>query len=560
MNWDELDNGERYVCSRMCEQSLLFFSRSMFRFNDGGQFMVNWHHHLICDELEKIESGETDNLIINVSPGGSKTHLVSICFPARGLAREPKSRFLMVSYSAELVGLNSTSMRDLVKSHEFQEMWPTPIASDSNDKKLWQITDEKGRKQGAFRGASNGGQIMGFRAGRLQQDKYYGTLILDDVSNPVDMLTEKRRENSNRIWERIRSRYGSPKTPTVLIQQRLHEMDATGFKLDTMRLVKEESTPWREVYEPAKSGGKRWVRIVIPALIDDEYVNSLPEKYRRRVTGEFYGTDDKGRFSYWPEKETLDSLLELEHTSPYMFKAQYQQEPVALSGKLMPPSVWHYWNRASMPNFEWRFITGDTALKPKEVNDFTVFAVWGVANGNLYLIDYIRGRWVSPKMRAQFLRFVGKHNNAAEFPIEKWGKLRSAHVEDAASGIGLLQELRTKLPIGLCGYKPNRFGKAASCSDTLPFLETEDSSGRVFLCEDMDGGTEDQAYKGGHLTHWIAEHAAFTGEDGKGYDDCCDNTFMAVTIGLRNEIVSGGAVATNSGLSEYEEDVEAYQF
>lgn len=544
MNWEEMTDTQKAVLRELSDQSLLVFSRAMFRFQDGGQFAVNWHHHLICDELEKLETGDTQSLILNVSPGGSKTHLVSICFPARGLAREPKCRFLMVSYAADLVGVNSTQMRDTVKSEEYQQMWPTRIAGDSNDKKLWTILNARGKKAGGFRGASNGGAITGFRAGRLSQDAYYGTLILDDPNKPGDMLTDRKRFNSNQVWENIKTRYGSPRTPTALIQQRLHTQDATGVKLENMTCI--EDGVWYKIWRNKNGSGKRWKQIIIPALITDDYVKALPVKYRKFVTGHLIEKDERGRFSYWPEKEELDTLLDIESSSPYLFKAQYQQDPVPLGGKVMPPTVWEYYVKATAPKFEFRFITGDCAFKAKETSDFTVFAVWGVANGKLYLIDYVRGRWESPKMRAQFLMLCATHKDEIAYPDDRFGTLRASYVEDAANGTGMIQELRYSAPIPINPYAPNRLGKWAACQDTLPFMNSEDSIGRIYLPEDMGHEMVNGHHTGGKLMDWVSEHAAFTSDDSHPHDDMCDNTFMAVSIGLRGQLIGN---SDSSGVS-----------
>lgn len=535
MNWDNMTPVVRAVTRELSDQSLLLFSRSMFRFQDGGKFMVNWHHRLICDELEKVEAGETTNLIINVSPGGSKTHLVSICFPARGMAREKKARFLSVSYSNDLVQLNSTQVRDIVLSPEFQDMWPTKIAQDSNDKKLWQVLSEKGKKAGAYRAVSNGGGITGFRAGRLAADSYYGSLILDDPNKPGDMLTERKRNNSNQIFDNINTRLGNTgKTPIILIQQRLHPEDATGFRIKNMTCL--EDGGWYKIWQTKNNPkARKWKQIIIPALIDDQYTQSLPEKYRKYVTGMMYGVDDLGRYSYWPEKEPLHEMLEREASTPYLFKAQYQQKPEALGGKVFPETVWEYYNRANAPKFAWRFITADTAQKQNEWNDFSVFAIWGVADGKIYLIDYIRGKWAAPQLKVKFLQFIATHNCKDSYPRNRYGVLRMAAVEDKVSGTGLIQETRHAAPVPVVPKQSHPLGKWAHAQDTLPSMANDKMAGRVFLPEDMDQNK---------LSVWVVEHAEFTIDDTHDHDDTVDNTMMAVDIGIRGELLNSGSNAS----------------
>ena len=540
-NWEDFSDLEKACTKELSEQSLEFYSRAMFRFQEGSRMKENWHIGLICEELQKIETGETENLIINLPPGGGKTHIASVCFPSRGIAIEPRSRYLVVSYSNDLVKDISTRVRDLVfEGDEFQQMWNVQSSRDSNEKSHWQILNSRGKKSGAFKCASSGGSITGFRAGKLHIDKYYGCLIMDDPNKPADMLTERKRANSNEVWNTIRTRLASPKTPIVLIQQRLHDDDATGCKLAKMKCV--EDLGWCKTWVNRTGGGKKWKQIIIPALIDDEFVAKLPQKWRNRVTGPLYGTDSQGRYSYWPEKETLDILLDHESSNGFLFASHYMQSPVKIGGDIFSTTSFEYYNNVTAPKFEWRGIVGDCAMKAKQHNDFTVYMVFGVAKGKLYIMDIVRGRWESPMMRAQLLNLIADQLDPTTYPEEHFGKLRGVWVEDAASGTGLVQEIRHAAPVPINPYKPSRLGKWAEAQNTLPFLNSEVSVGRVYLNENM-GGLKDKK-----LLDFVAEACGFTADDSHDHDDQLDCLFMSVSIGLRQELL-GGNDSTNIGIS-----------
>src|SRR5271165_3220111 len=89
-----------------CLEDHLFFVRYFFRARQGIKFKVNWHHQLVSDTLQKIIDGTIKNVVINVSPGSSKTEIAVINFIARGLALNPRSRFLHLSGSDSLASLN----------------------------------------------------------------------------------------------------------------------------------------------------------------------------------------------------------------------------------------------------------------------------------------------------------------------------------------------------------------------------------------------------------------------------------------------------------------------
>src|ERR1700723_3151355 len=95
------------VIKAECELDHLFFTRYFFKTRQSIKFIVNWHHHLIAEALQRIIDGKCQNLIINVPPGSSKTEMAVINFIARGLAVNPQARFLHITSGDDLALLNS---------------------------------------------------------------------------------------------------------------------------------------------------------------------------------------------------------------------------------------------------------------------------------------------------------------------------------------------------------------------------------------------------------------------------------------------------------------------
>lgn len=149
-----------------CEDDHLYFSRYFFKARQGIKFRVNWHHRLIADTIERVISGEIKNLVINVPPGSSKTEMVVINLIARGLALNPRARFLHLSGSDSLASLNSATAREIIKSDEYQKLWPLQIADDAKAKKRWNVL-VNGQPAGGVYATSLGGQVTGFRAGHM---------------------------------------------------------------------------------------------------------------------------------------------------------------------------------------------------------------------------------------------------------------------------------------------------------------------------------------------------------------------------------------------------------
>lgn len=218
----------KLVAKQMCEDSQMFFTRYFFKHRQGIKFKLNWHHELISEAIEKVMNGEIENLVINVAPGSSKTEIAVINTIARGIALNRLAKFLHISYSDDLASTNSQAARELIESEEFQELWPCEIAVDSKAKKKWNIT-ENGKIIGGCYAVALGGQITGFRAGRMDEG-FQGMIIVDDPLKPEDAFSKTKREAANRkLVSTVKSRKANPKTPIVLIMQRLGEDDPTDF-------------------------------------------------------------------------------------------------------------------------------------------------------------------------------------------------------------------------------------------------------------------------------------------------------------------------------------------
>ncbi len=208
----------------------LFFTRYFFKQRFGTKFIVNWHHRYLADEFDLVVQGETPNLIVTVPPGSTKTETFVIAGMARGLAINPYARFLHLSGSDDLALLNSQTCREIVRSDEFQTMWPIAIASDTKAKKRWNVM-VNGKLAGGVYATSLGGQITGFRAGHMAEG-FQGAIIIDDPIKPEDAFSKTKLDAANRkLLTTVKSRKANPDTPIIMIMQRIAENDPTGFIL-----------------------------------------------------------------------------------------------------------------------------------------------------------------------------------------------------------------------------------------------------------------------------------------------------------------------------------------
>ena len=105
--------------------SLLEFSKYFNLVLFGEPLIVSDHHIVLCNTLQKVAEGKIRNLIINLGPGYSKSLIAVIMFSAWSLARNNKSKMLHTSYSDDLASLNSSTVKEIVSTEEFQNCLKT---------------------------------------------------------------------------------------------------------------------------------------------------------------------------------------------------------------------------------------------------------------------------------------------------------------------------------------------------------------------------------------------------------------------------------------------------
>lgn len=482
-----------------CQQSHLFFTRFFFKQRQGVKFIINWHHVLVADEIEKVFAGETQNIIFNLPPGSSKTEEVVINTIARGLALNPRARFLHLSYSDDLALLNSSTAKDIVTSEEYQRMWPLKISADSKSKKRWNV-EVNGKKAGGVYATSLNGQVTGFRAGWMAPG-FHGAIIIDDPLKPEDAYSKTKLEATNRkLLTTVKSRKANPKTPIIIVMQRIAEGDPTGFIMGNGLQM-------------------QFKQVVVPAMLSDEKIAELEAKYRDLIDTSV--RDENGRFSYWEYKEPIEELTTMERgdgvnqdggvISRSVFNGQYQQAPISEGGNIIKGK--DFIRYKVLPVIKYRKIYVDTAQKTKERNDFSVFQCWGHGvDRKIYLIDQIRGKWEAPELKRRAIAFWNKWHDEI-YEEEAWGWLRMMLVEDKSSGTGLIQEIKEEGGIPIEGIERNK-DKYTRVQDALPWIE----SGHVCIPESAS-----------YINDYIAEHEAFTSDDTHLHDDQVDPTIDAIS-------------------------------
>lgn len=281
-------------------EELYEFSRWMFWKRRGYLWLKAEQHVVICDALMRVFRGECKRLIINVPPRYSKTEIAVVNFIAWALGKVPDAEFIHTSYSGRLAGNNAWQARELVLHEEYRRIFPdTQLRTDSSAKDEWRTT-----AGGCVYAVGAGGTITGYGAGK-HRPGFAGAIIIDDPHKADEARSDVMRQNVLDWFQNtLESRCNSPDTPIILIMQRLHESDLSGWLLG------------RKPGDPPCPGGNGevWEHVCLPALRED-------------------GS------ALWPEKHTAADLRRMQEAEPYTFSGQYQQQPSPAEGGIFKPDM-----------------------------------------------------------------------------------------------------------------------------------------------------------------------------------------------------------------------------
>lgn len=315
----------------------------------GCPFIFEEVHYRIIQALQDFADGKypTRNIAINVMPGSGKTSLtqywISWCF-----ARCRSSMFLYVNAIEAIAKELSANTRDILLLPAWQRLYGVEIdnsklSGSQTSKTRWSL--KNGGLNSGLIARTISSNLLGLNAGNPNADGFPGCVICDDPQGFSIVTQEYEREQTKTIYKgSVESRRRSTEVGTVLVQQRLHIDDLTGYLKRT---------------EPEK-----WTFISVPALLENS---------------------DGTYSSSCPRVKSVEELLEMREKDPYIFYSMYQQEPIVYGGEYFHESDFQFYQ--TLPKFQFTFVATDFAFKKEEKNDRTVLMHLGMGEDNcLYLL------------------------------------------------------------------------------------------------------------------------------------------------------------------------------
>ncbi|AEJ81438.1 terminase large subunit [Erwinia phage vB_EamM-Y2] len=493
------------------------FGKWSFHIQMGFPFQSQDFHDVIFDVGQQIVDGKIDRVIITIPPRHSKTQLLSIALPLYSFCHNVTSHNIITSYAEDVVLESSGYVRTVMLDPLFQRIFPN-VRIDPNKRSLerWGTT-----KQGVMHAVPTGGKMTGKGAGLLAEN-YSGCFVVDDVIKPKDAYSDTvRMEINDRYDNTFMSRLANdgvitlpngalkkcPRTPMVIIMQRVHDSDLVGYLL---------------------RGGSsdKYHYLNIPAIVEkdtgsQEYYDKLikQQNYSHAIPILYNLNRKEEKSALWPSRKSLESLEAMQKANPYTYNSQYAGNPTANGVGLVKEEWWKEYDPSTFDRSRIvrSFITADTASTAKEYSDYSVLKHWGVTKErDVYCLDIMLGKFETPELKTAIIGFWEKTN----IFDSRWPCCipRALYMEDKSSGQFLNQQFVRDGNIRLMPVPRDKSGgdKVARFLNTIPYFST----GKIYY----PAGHE-------HIDHVKREILGMTSlGSGTGHDDCCDNVSDMVAI------------------------------
>ena len=264
-------------------------------------------HLAYYEVLTRFAMGEIKKLMITMPPQHGKSEGATRRLPAFVLGQDPDKRIAIVSYNAIKARKFNRELQRIMDDDRYYELFPqTLLAGQASYQEQGRRSRNYARNsdeceivgyQGSFKTIGVGGSLTGEPVDMLIMDDLYkdassawSPVIRQNVADWYDTVASTRLHNDSQ---------------QLLVFTRWHMEDLAG------RLLEQEG-----IYDPIENP-QGWLLVSFPAI-----QNRPPSEQDPRVEGE----------PLWPERHSLEKLLEIKGRSPTVFESLYQQNPQPSQG------------------------------------------------------------------------------------------------------------------------------------------------------------------------------------------------------------------------------------
>jgi len=400
------------------------------------EYEWNWHHKLLCAKLQQLADGDIKRLMVLMPPRMGKSQLCSRQFPAFCVGKDPDTKIIAASYSADLAGDMNSDCQKIMLSEEYAKVFPDTSIIGSGLKVPTKRNSSRFdivNKKGYYVSAGVGGAITG---------KGADIALLDDVvKNAEEAESKTYRE---RVWKW----YGSTlytrlekEGRILLVMTRWHEDDLAGRLLKQM-----EENP----------DADQWEVVSFPAIRESDINPEDPRK-----PGEVL----------WPTKYDKQVVNNIKSTiGGRYFTSLYQQKPSPDEGTIIKREWFETYQKHTVPIRQVDFYI-DSSYTDKTTNDPTAIIAYYTNGRSIYLIHCV-SKWMTFPQLIKFLpEYMHAHGHSSRSRV---------YIEPKASGKSIAQELKEKTRINIIEDRTKKDNSKLTCVFAAsPSME----AGRVLIPE-----------------------------------------------------------------------------
>jgi predicted phage terminase large subunit-like protein len=415
----------------LCQKSFFDFVKTFWPAVVNEDPVWNWHIEYLCYVLQGVGERvkerlpkEHDYIVINVPPGSSKSTIATIMYPMWCWCIDPTQRFICASYAEDIALDLANKSKRILDSALFKRLFPDVVLK---------------REALSHLENSVGGERYTAATGSAVTGKHAHQILIDDPLNPKKAASEQELKIAEDfVFQTMSSRKVDKKvTTTIIIMQRLHELDTTGLVLRK------------------EAEGLKVKHICLPGEISDLVKpEGLKKMYKR------------GLFD--PVRLSQESLAEMRvQLGSYGYSGQVMQNPTPEGGGIMKVDWFEVIDDPVPRNVTINFRI-DPAYTEKRKNDPTGLMAYYIHRGCLYIINFSAAYKEFPALVEFIPQYCAKHGATMRSRVR---------VEPKASGMSIVQTLKSVKGLNILASRPPKDDKITRANAAAPSCE----SGKVKL-------------------------------------------------------------------------------
>jgi predicted phage terminase large subunit-like protein len=452
------------------QASLFHFLKYSFR-----QYKYeNWHHHLVCDYLQRWVKGEIKRLMIFAPPRHMKTESSQRAL-TWALGKNDDCKLIICGYSDAKARKISMNIRDNVKDDKFKLAFPKRVTDTylqgMDTQSYWRL-DTNTKSQALAAGV--GGPITGegFTLGYID-DPYKSR---ETAESPV--IRDKTNE-----WytDTFLTRQDESYSGILMTTTRWHKHDLNGFVLSKDG-IKEYNGHKPSEGCPDWNGQDEgeWTVLNLVAIHDEESYQWKHEADPRSIGD-----------ALWPDRFNVDFLKQFQ-ANKYNWAANYMGVPISKGGNLISRewftpvealpydcNLVRFWDLAGTPKL---------ATKQNDP-DYTAGVLVAEQDGKFYIVD-VQAIRDTPMAVDNLVLRTAKNDSA------RYGHKVTQYWEEEGGASGKHLTDKYKKLLSFCKRVPYRTGKSKEFY--LDNLANKAETGDIFYLDKPDW----VQYKTDHGTFW----------------------------------------------------------